>query len=148
MADSHLTVTDSTGTPRQIDMHTVGDDLQQVVAIGDGVNPGRTVQINSDGAIRVESNRTTAAVLSVVASTTTSTTLLAANANRRGALIYNNSTAMLYLVYGAATATSTAFSVRVPANALYVIDTPLWTGQINGVWAAANGNAQCTDMTQ
>ena len=47
---------------------------------------------------------TTVATVSSVASSAVSGTLIAANANRKGLNVHNNSTAVLYLRYGAAAA--------------------------------------------
>ena len=74
-----------------------------------------------------------------VNSSTTSNTLLAANSNRKGASIWNNSTATLYVELGA-TASNTVYTVKVDAGGYYEIPYG-YTGAIAGIWSAANGNA-------
>jgi hypothetical protein len=74
-----------------------------------------------------------------VAASITSVTLLAANSVRKGAAIWNNSTANLYLEFGAAAATN-AFTVRLSAGGYYEIPFT-YTGQISGIWDSANGVA-------
>lgn len=74
-----------------------------------------------------------------VAAATTSTSLLAANANRKGASITNNSTALLYVELGA-TASTTAYTVWLGQGDMYELPVA-YTGAISGIWAAANGNA-------
>lgn len=74
-----------------------------------------------------------------VPSATASTTLLAANSNRKGATIYNSSTATLSLELGATAAAATAPIVMLPSD---YYEVPFgYTGQISGIWSAANGNA-------
>jgi hypothetical protein len=146
MADSSVTILDATGTSRVSDAQLIGSEYQQTVSIGDGSNAGRVVGIDTDGSMRVETNVCSTATKTNVTSVITSTTILAANTARRGALIFNDSTALLYLSYGTGTASTTSFSVRVAAGALFVIDTTLWTGAITGIWAAANGAARVTDI--
>jgi len=89
-----------------------------------------------------DSNST--AVLTQVASSITSVTVLAANANRKEALIFNNSTANLFLAF-TGTAATTAFTVKLAAGTAYALPTPLYKGVISGIWDAANGTAQVTE---
>ena len=91
----------------------------------------------------VQDSNSTAA-LTQVASNTASVTILAANANRKEALIYNNSTANLYLAF-TGTASTTAFTVKLATNTAYALPTPLYKGVISGIWDAANGTAQVTE---
>jgi hypothetical protein len=75
------------------------------------------------------------------------TALLAANAARKGAIFYNDSTAILYLAYGAAAASTTSYSVQMPANGYFELPLPIFTGAIRGYWSAANGNARITELS-
>ncbi len=85
--------------------------------------------------------------LSSVASSATNVAILAANANRRGAIIVNDSTSILYLKFGA-TASTTSYSVKLNAGETYKIDAQLlYTGLIHGIWSSANGNAYVTELT-
>ena len=92
--------------------------------------------------------RSSTATLSNVASSATSVTLLAANVNRLGVVIENESTAVLYVKFGA-TASATSYTYLVAANTR--LDTRSarieYTGIIDGIWAAANGNARITELT-
>ncbi|WP_445626639.1 hypothetical protein [Nostoc sp. DSM 114167] len=80
-----------------------------------------------------------------VASSTTSVTILAANSNRKGATIWNDSTAILYLELGA-TATTGAFTAKLFASGYYEVPFN-YTGVISGIWSAANGNALVRELT-
>ncbi|MFN6571176.1 hypothetical protein [Dendronalium sp. ChiSLP03b] len=75
----------------------------------------------------------------------TSVTVLDANSNRQGATIWNESTANLYIEFGA-TATTSAFTAKLSAGGYFEV--PLhYTGVISGIWSAANGNALVRELT-
>lgn len=79
-----------------------------------------------------------------VASSASNVTLLAANANRKGATFFNDSTQVLYLKFGA-TATVSSYTVQIAAGGYYELPTTaIYTGIIDGIWAAANGNCRVT----
>ncbi|GAX46206.1 hypothetical protein NIES4075_72270 [Tolypothrix sp. NIES-4075] len=80
-----------------------------------------------------------AATPSSVDASTTSVNLLAATSARKGATIWNNSTANLYVELGA-TATTSAFTAKVGAGGYYEIPFT-YTGVISGIWDAVNGKA-------
>lgn len=90
-----------------------------------------------------ESNVATATVTSVASSATT-VSLFASNASRRGAAIFNESTTILYVKFGA-TASLTSYTVQVGAGGYYEIPQPCYSGAIDGIWAAANGSARLTE---
>lgn len=97
----------------------------------------------------VATKETTAATstLSNVASSASSVTVLALNTSRLGAMIFNDSTATLYLKFGA-TASATSYTVQIPPNGYYELPTPhLYTGIMDGIWSAANGNARVTELS-
>lgn len=79
-----------------------------------------------------------------VNSSASNVTLLAANANRRAATIYNDSTQVLYVKFGA-TASATSFKVAISPNGYYEFPLPVYTGIVDGIWAAANGAARITE---
>lgn len=81
-----------------------------------------------------------------VASSATSVTILASNANRLGAAVYNDSTAILYLLLGSGTASNAAYTVQMQAGNYYEVPA-FYTGAITGIWASANGNARVTELT-
>ncbi len=81
---------------------------------------------------------------SVNASTST-TSLLAANSNRKGATIWNNSTATLSLELGA-TASTNAFTAQLSPGGYYEVPYG-YTGAIAGIWSAVNGSALVRELT-
>ncbi|MEH2128899.1 hypothetical protein [Nostoc sp.] len=80
-----------------------------------------------------------------VASSTDSDIILAANSNRKGATFWNDSTANLFLEFGA-TATTSAFTAKLSAGGYYEVPFN-YTGVISGIWSAANGNALVRELT-
>lgn len=84
------------------------------------------------------------ATLTSVASSASSVTLWASNPQARGRMATNDSTAILYLAFGP-TATTSAYTVQIPASGYYELPGPLFTGVVSGIWASANGNARLTE---
>ena len=82
-----------------------------------------------------------------VASTTTGAAgnILAANTGRRRYAVFNASTAVLYLLEGPGTASSTNYTTQVAPSTSYA--TSDWRGPVSGAWATANGNAMVTEYT-
>lgn len=86
--------------------------------------------------------RPNTATLANVASSATNVTLFAA-ANANGRAVFNDSTAVLYLKFGA-TASATSYTVQIAAEGYYEFPQPAYCGQVDGVWASANGSARVT----
>jgi hypothetical protein len=85
------------------------------------------------------------ATLTSVASSASSVTLVAAKDSRKGLIIQNTSTAILYILLGGGTATATtSHSVQLASNAFY--DIGGFTGAVSGIWASANGQANITEL--
>jgi len=79
-----------------------------------------------------------------VASSITVQTLLAAKATRIGAIIFNNSTATLYVKLGSAASLS-SWSFRMDPGAYWEMPRGYYSGIITGIWSAANGEAHVTE---
>jgi hypothetical protein len=149
MSDSSVTILDSSGAVQPIDGELVGSDFQQTVTIGDGANAGRVAGVDSAG--RLLSRNTPAAsatgTVTSVTAATTSATLHASNTARLGLAVYNDSTAILYLAL-AAPASTTSYTVQIPAGGYYELPTGvIYTGIVTGIWSAANGAARVTELT-
>jgi hypothetical protein len=80
-----------------------------------------------------------------VASSASTQQLLASNVDRLGLIVFNDSSSILYLKYGA-TASSTSWTVRLEAGGYWEMPQPIYTGRIDVIWAAANGNARITEL--
>lgn len=95
------------------------------------------------------------ATVTPVTSSATSVTLLAANSGRHAdrdggpsAVIANDSTAILYVLLGGGTASSTNYSYQLDAKSTVPAVLEVWSyrGAISGIWASANGSALVTEM--
>jgi len=91
-------------------------------------------------------SRPASAALTSVASSTTSVSLLASNVNRRQFFIFNDSTKTLRIAY-AATASATAFTELIAAKQQSKSSIDGYTGDISGIWEAANGFARIAEIT-
>jgi hypothetical protein len=88
----------------------------------------------------------TTATLSNVAGSATSVTVLAANTSRKGAVIVNDSTAVLYVKCGSS-ASATSFTYKLGGGDSLIIDaTQLYTGILTGIWSSATGSARVTEF--
>jgi hypothetical protein len=85
------------------------------------------------------------AVMTAVAASVTSVQLLAARAARKGAVITNDGAATLYIGYGATTS-MTAYTYKMPPNAVFEMPLPIWTGAISAIWNGALGSAVITEL--
>lgn len=103
--------------------------------------------VTNAGAFAVQNSpaKAASATLANVASSATNVTLQASNANRIGLTIFNDSTAILYVKFGA-TASSSSFTVKMNAGAYYEMPQPIYTGIVDGIWASATGNARMTEL--
>lgn len=127
MSNSFVPVSAGTGT--NIDTWVVGSDHQQIVV--------------------VRSYPAATATLSNVTASATSVQLLAANTARLGVVIYNDSTAILYVKFGT-TASTTSYTLEVPNEDWVALPGEMgvvYTGRIDGIWAAANGACRITELT-
>jgi hypothetical protein len=88
---------------------------------------------------------TVASTTSTVAGNAGSVTLLAANGARKGATIYNDSTATLYVKLGI-TASTSDFTVKMLPDQYYEVPFG-YVSRIDGIWSSATGNARMTELT-
>lgn len=82
-----------------------------------------------------------------VAASAASVVLLAANAARKGAVIYNDSTATLYLVLNASAASPTNYTEQLAPGESLVLERGDYSGEIRGIWTAAAGYARVTEIS-
>lgn len=99
---------------------------------------------SNQSALQVSPVTSATANLTSVTASATSVTVLASNTARKGCIVTNDSTAILYLAFSA-TSSTTAYSLKMFPNSAYITDT-LYTGVISGIWAAANGAARVTEF--
>lgn len=83
------------------------------------------------------------ATLASPATSTSSAVLLAAAGNRKMATIVNDSAGVLFVAF-AATASASAYTVRVASNGYYELPQPVYGGVISGILDTGTGNARVT----
>jgi len=109
---------------------------------------GDMVSLAADrrGQLFVLPGRVATATLANVASSATNVTLQGANTSRMGFILFNDSTAFLYVKYGA-TASATSFTYKIDPGGTLEMAEPVYTGIIDGIWVSANGSARLTEMS-
>jgi hypothetical protein len=90
--------------------------------------------VESDPVVDITTAPVSAAALSSVASGIASAAALAANAARKGVIAVNTDANDCFLKYGAA-ASTTSFTVKIVAGGMWVMPAPVYTGQIDIIWA-------------
>ena len=131
-----------------------GDTGVMVLGVRTDVSATQTSLDGDYGALSVDlkgqlfttPGRCSTATLANVASSATTVTVLAANTSRKGVIIYNDSTQVLYLKFGA-TASTSSFTYYLAAAATWEMPAPLFTGVLDGIWASANGNARVSELS-
>ena len=131
-----------------ISVTTIVSSAPDVSGVTVGIDP--SVHPQGPGvsatALRVLEAKPQTGTQTSVASSASDTTVLAANANRIGCTVYNDSTAILYLLLAVGTSTNTNYTVQVAAGGYY--EAPYgYAGIIKGLWASATGNARITEIT-
>lgn len=88
----------------------------------------------------------TASFSATGSSFTASFTVVGSNGGRKGLSIYNNSDQVFYVKCGP-NASATDFLIRMPSSSFFEFQTPVYTGLISGVYAAAgSGQVQVTEF--
>jgi hypothetical protein len=62
-------------------------------------------------------------------------------------LIWNDSTATMYVNLAGGTASATAASLKIPPDGLYEFPRPIVTGAVTAIWSAATGTARTTEVS-
>jgi len=112
--------------------------------LSDGTYPWRKSTIDSKGNLQTKLSSVNPSNTNV-ASSASNVNLLALNSNRLGAMIYNDSTATLYVKLGT-TASLTSYTVQIAPLGYYEVPYG-YTGNIDGIWSSANGNARITELS-
>lgn len=112
------------------------------VALLDGLE-GSVDGLEAAIAALVQESSQVAASASVaaVADSATNVTILAANAARKGACIFNTSSAILAIKFGATAVFANSFTARIAPNQLYELPKGrgIYTGIIDGIWETDPG---------
>lgn len=134
---------DGSVTANQGTANTVGNAWP--IKITDGTD---TASINPDGSINVANVTSVVAStanLSTLASSTSSQVALSANSDRKGFLLFNDSTTNCFIAFAATSSTST-FTMKLIPGMTYQNEAIIYTGVISAVWDIANGNLRITEL--
>lgn len=85
------------------------------------------------------------AVVTAVAASTSTVTLFAAAGQVSSRPVFNDSTATLFLKFGSGAATN-SFTTKISSQGYFEVP-GYYSGQITGIWDAANGSAYCTEVS-
>ncbi len=103
--------------------------------------------VGAENGLVISPGRISTASLANVAASATNVTLKAANTGRRGLLVFNDADKVLDVKYGA-TASSSSFTVQIAAGGYWEMPQPVYTGIVDGIWAAGpTGSARITELT-
>lgn len=139
---SAINATNSTGTGIMATGILAQLDDTSPTAISE--NQFGNLRMTADRSVLI-SPRATTPVQTSISSATANATILILNNSRKGATVFNESSAILYLKLGT-TASISSYSAQVAANSYYEVPFG-YIGEIDGIWAAVNGNARITELT-
>jgi hypothetical protein len=144
------TVTANQGTPAAVAnawpiLVTDGVDTAEVVNTTPGAGAfGLVVRVA--GTIPTTFAQPGTSTVTSVGLTTSVTTVLAANANRLGAILWNNGAQQAYIKLGSG-ATTSSFTARLANQSEWEIPFPVYTGVITGITAAGTATVLATELT-
>ena len=133
--------TEGSGSDKHTLMGLTKGQLQHLGNILDAVD------LLATAAKQADLGASDAADITSVASLATSQQLLAVNLNRKGLMIYNSDANALSVKYGVTATTSAGGrSFVIPSSGLWEMPQPIYTGRIDGIWAAdGSGSAEITE---
>lgn len=125
---------------------TDGTDTAEVT----NTTPGAGAQglvVRIAGSVDVSFTRPATSTITSVSVTTSSTSILASNANRLGATIWNDDAGISVYVKLGATASTASFTVRLSGKSFYELQTPVYSGAIDGITATSTATVLATELT-
>ena len=127
----------------------VWDTGKNATQLADGTFPFRKATVSSTGSLRTARPPHVSATKSNASLSASSFTVLASNASRQFCTIYNDSSNVLYLDLTGGTASTTSYSVQVPAGGFYELSTTsfIYTGLITAISLVASGTCRVTEWT-
>jgi hypothetical protein len=113
-----------------------------------GIDPsGEIVAVSLDATGKVETSpvRPSNSTSTAIAAAIVDTVILPNNPNRRGMTLYNDSNSILYLLLDNSPASTANYSLQIQAGGYYELPFG-YTGSINAVWSAPDGEARITEF--
>ena len=130
-----------------------GDNFGALVGVANAARPSFTEGYQTllsqllNGCLRVQEDGTaTHGSPSQVATSGTSAQLIASNTSRKGLIIHNDASAVLYVKFGT-TASSTSYTYALQPGGMFEMARPIYTGRVDAILATGSGNAMVTEMT-
>lgn len=118
-----------------------------LVAGIDGTGDAQALLVDGTGALATGVVQPATAVVTSVGQSAVVVVLLALNLARKGAIVFNHGSRVLFLKLGSG-ASSSDFTVRLLPDSTFALPFPAYTGLITGVWAGAGGgSALVTEMS-
>lgn len=103
--------------------------------------------ITVDGTITAEAETVSSSSVTSTSASATSVTVLASNANRKLAVLVNDSDKIAYVKLGA-TASTTSYSYKLQPNSTLELAQPVYTGVIDAIWETSpTGSMRVTELT-
>lgn len=98
------------------------------------------------GSVATSPEKAAAATITTVAIDVAEVVIAAANAARKGLKVFNDTNQMLKIKYGAG-ADADDFTEPVPPQVTWIMDAPIYTGQVSGYWEddTGGGKARVTE---
>lgn len=135
----------ATGT--SVATEEIGGVHYQKIKVGFG-DTGSFSEVNNTNPLPITSAKPATSTITRVTASTTDALILAANANRKGAIIENNATGFLYILFGTGTTSATNRTIKLGQDDSVVLGNGDYTGTIRGIWAiGATGNANITELS-
>ncbi len=127
-------------------LRDIAQNTSQPIMMSGGY-PDVSITNPDSNPVKTTTAKISTATVTSVDDTASSTTLLSSNNSRKGFIIYNDSTVILYIKLGA-TASTTSFTYKLnPSGTLNEPSFP-YTGVIDGIWASnASGAARITELS-
>jgi hypothetical protein len=141
-------VAPNTGPAQSGDQSLPSTQLAQyddVATSGAVENQFSSLRIMADRSLIVQSRATGAPTVAAIASTIASVLLLAVNLNRKGAIIYNDTSNIVYIKFGAA-ASNASFTTKLYPETAYTLDFG-YSGVIHASANVDGGNLLVTEIT-
>jgi hypothetical protein len=127
-----------------------GDGVMLIAGVDPSGN-ANPVKTDAAGDLLVSVVPPSTCVRTSPAASASDTLILAANANRVGATVTNDSSAVLYLAFGTTAASLSDYTVTLAGSGaapFAYYEVPFgWVGEIRGIWASATGHARVSEMS-
>jgi len=116
-----------------------------IASISAGLDPIPVVISGSSGSQPAVPS-TGAAALTSISASVTSVVIVSANSLRIGLKLFNNSSSISYVSFGA-TSSSSAFTIRMGQFSYYDMETPVYNDVVSAIWVSATGSIVATELS-